>query len=132
MDVTPSPTFAWDWNAENMLQVKVVTICGETNLASEAFPVSLFTGNIELYPNPVKDRATIKLKTTTEQYSSKILKDIRKVVVYDKFNNLKRIYNFAPGSKSVQFDVSTLSADIYIIEVSDGINKVSTQLRVHK
>lgn len=129
-------TTGWFWNGEHTISVKISTECGESNLNSETIPTNgcynTFAPNsaassLTVYPNPASSQVAVSLKelNKNEKTPGTALKDIREIKIVDKLGNVKKINRYAPGSKKVQVDLGVLNNDLYILQVSDGINRAS-------
>lgn len=134
VSISNTTYLAWHGPGENYLQVKATTVCGSTPLHSEPFPVSCncpgfkATGSDAasalVYPNPGGGyEVTVELKTDAKV----VLKDIKQVRVLDKFGNLKKVIKLPLGTKKARLNLAELPANIYFLELSDGVNKTNVQ-----
>ena len=118
---------------ENTIKVEVETSCGVTQSFEGGFwkmcSYYLMESNVEMYPNPATAQTSINLKNNNDEVKTK-LKDIKKINVYDKYGSLKKSSKHMNGTKSVVISLTGLPIDIYIVEVSDGINK--TRLKLYR
>ena len=83
--------------------------------------------NVSLYPNPTINDVTLTVKETGNNTSGKTgkgLKEIKEVKLLDKFGSVKKITKYPAGTKNVRLSLGTLPSDVYIVEISDGVNKV--------
>jgi hypothetical protein len=103
-------------------------------LYSEAFPVNCNcfgsktaeSGNSSalVYPNPGAGyEVTVELKKDAKSK----LKDIKQIRVLDKFGNLKKVIKLPLGTKKARLNLADLPANIYFLELSDGVNKTNVQ-----
>lgn len=119
---------------DNTVSVEVQTSCGTSYYEEQFFWYCGYgrsqTGtqyNVEVFPNPAKDQATIRIKEANIKLGIKDKVDeIRQIRVIDKFGNTRKVLRYATGTRSISLNTSDLPADIYIIEVSDGNNKKAT------
>ena len=88
--------------------------------------------NVELFPNPAKSEVTVRMKQINDNNPANKIQDIRDVKIFDKLGNMMKSYKYPSNSKQVTMNVSTLPFDIYIVEISDGKNKVRLQLSVQR
>ncbi len=118
----------------NIVKVVIETTCNSSEVEAEYIRHASYgrpaPPNIDMYPNPTKDRTTIKLKEVNKKDTSTQLTSITAITVLDKFGNIRKHYKYPANSKNVSLNVTNLPFDIYIVEVSDGKNKVRLQLRV--
>jgi len=126
----------WFWRGEHTLSVKVATNCGESELFSDMIPTggcyntfapNRAAGSLTVYPNPASSQITVSLKDLTKKSAATTatLKDIREIKVVDKLGNVRKVSRYAPGNKKVQLDLSGMPNDMYILQVSDGINRAN-------
>lgn len=89
------------------------------------------SNNVLLYPNPSKGIMTLSLKTINDQ-SAINLKEIRRIVIYNKSGNVEKLINYAQGTKSVNLNLPQLRSDNYTIEVTDGVNTATLKAVILK
>jgi hypothetical protein len=77
------------------------------------------SSELTLYPNPATNSFSIALKSETDKLQK--LKDIRYVIIYDRFGQKLMQQNFGQGKRSIQLNISMLRPDIYTVLVSDGV-----------
>lgn len=83
--------------------------------------------SISLYPNPAINDVTLTVKesgNSTTAKAGKGLKEIKEVKLLDKFGAVKKITKYPAGTKNVRLSLGTLPSDVYVVEISDGVNKV--------
>ncbi len=120
----------------NKIRVEVDTDC-ETTISEEInfhWICGFRMANVDIYPNPARDLVNIRIKDDVGLVSDKSkikLSGIKQVIIYDKLGGVKKIASFKT-EKNIQLNVSNLPADIYFIEISDGINKTRSQLSINK
>jgi hypothetical protein len=88
---------------------------------------SALKSNVIVSPNPARTQVKVSISNVNTSIK-RTVKDIRQIRILDKLGNIKKVMKYAPGTKSLNFDVYSLPADIYMLEVSDGVNSISVQL----
>lgn len=83
---------------------------------------------VSLYPNPARDVVSINLKELNKAGAKTQFREIKEITILDKFGNIKKVQKYSSGLKSTTINIGNLPADIYIIMVSDGVNKTSIRL----
>ncbi len=104
----------------------------EATLTAPASVPTIHEFNISLFPNPALGQVTVMLKEVNDKKTTGLLNDIREMKIIDKSGIVRTSAKYAPGKKSVQFNVSGLPSDVYVVEISDGINKGNVSLIVTK
>jgi hypothetical protein len=140
VDLGASEGTALWWQGESLLQVKAVTECWSSNIYSEAFPISCFCdgftaaadNSLSVYPNPAQNEVTVSLKTINANNKKGKLTTIKEVKISDKFGTVKKYSKYPPNTRTATINIGALPADVYTIEVSDGVNKVNRQLSKSK
>jgi hypothetical protein len=100
-------------NAGSSYYFHVRTKCSGNNGESDWTTVSFQTTGLDVYPNPVTSRLTVKLYGILPNGGEIIVSDVAGRIVK------KLIMNNA----SDEIDMSSLSAGVYLIKYSDGTNK---------
>jgi hypothetical protein len=89
--------------------------------------------SVSVYPNPAIGEVTLNIKEvatgkTTTAAAGKALKEIREVKLLDKFGSVKKIVKFPTGTKAAKLTLGSLPADVYVLEISDGVNKITKRI----
>ncbi len=133
-------TYDWPCNNGNETNIAVVAVVPEANgynstppLSTVYFPLctgarlSNTTVNLLIYPNPATGMVTIKLEEilsgglkTNNQQPKKINNTIL-VRVLDKLGNVRKTFTYRNNEKIVNINIAELQADLYYIEVINGM-----------
>jgi hypothetical protein len=136
VDQGSSNTTSFEYHGESVLSVYAWTNCANTGYLYKDLNGLCGWGarasdvNVSVYPNPAISEVTLTIKdvatgkTTTAAAAGKALKEIREVKMLDKFGSVKKIVKFPTGTKTTKLTLGTLPVDVYILEISDGVNKV--------
>jgi hypothetical protein len=120
-------------------QVLTFTVTVANSCGSNTYDYTFYQSNCQeqspvaplaVYPNPASNQITINLKNIKEDTKTKC-REIRQITILDKFGNVKKINkypSYPSGTLTTTINISDLPNDVYIIEVSDGSNKVKTRL----
>lgn len=141
-DVSSSPFTAGKWYTGNQsITVEAKTPCGFTPQRGVSFSEAvcpnmmalkqnnkIAENNINLYPNPASSRVNITLKNDPKIPVPNSIKEIRQIIIFDKMGNMVKSQQYAKGTRSVILETASLKADVYVIMVTDGINKKSVRL----
>ncbi len=90
---------------------------------SEVFDNEFITNNLELYPNPTKDKITIKGLVSGENFINIINTNGEIILEFTKFQD---------SNSEFTIDLSTLNSGNYIIELINGSNKRTGKISIVK
>ena len=93
------------------------------HLSSEENINEIETGNVNIYPNPVKDRLYIETLTPTQTQTQTQTQTLT-VEIYDAFGRQRSTVN---GQQSLSIDLSELNAGIYIIKINSKEGNIVKQ-----
>ncbi len=93
------------------IQVRVAGNCGWSGWKTIGIPVCQSSFMYTVSPNPSHGNVSVK---------SKSAKPIDEIRIKDKLGNIKLSSKLSKGTKEAVFDISTLPADVYFIEIFDG------------
>lgn len=150
IDETLSPSlFSYNWPnliSGGTISVVAVTHCGRTNpiYVADFGPVCGGGGyrlttqpTTKVYPNPATNFVTVSLENRNLSYvennklSGKPFNqpfEINSIKIIDNNGNIKRVIQFAKGTRIAKFSIEDLSTGIYFLEISHGKSKTRTKL----
>ncbi|HEY1199787.1 MAG TPA: T9SS type A sorting domain-containing protein [Niastella sp.] len=122
------------YNGESVLSVVAWNSCSsagtiykDLSCSGGMAMVKASDASISVYPNPAINDVTLTVKESGNSSTAKAdkgLKEIKEVKLLDKFGAVKKITKYPAGTKNVRLSLGTLPSDIYVLEISDGVNKV--------
>ncbi len=129
-DTSQMPMYEYDTNGIYYVCLTITTLGGQcTSITCDSIDFSMMQGgqtaleeinvfkNLELYPNPVKDRLTVELSTANSGDLTFKIMNMLGQPVYVKQANL------VSGTNSYSIDVSQITNGIYSLELITGVEK---------
>lgn len=121
---------------DNTIRVEIETSCNiNSSVDGDFYKICGYykmQSIVEMFPNPARNRITLRLKQFNNKQEQPKLKEIRQIRIIDKISNVRKIVKYPSNTNTIIVDVSNLPLDIYYVEVTDGRNSERLSLSIVK